>query len=87
MTTADKWKRKNTKLITMRLNNYTDRDLLQFLNTLPNKQGYIKELIRTDMKNRGIDIPHPSKKEQEKYEEYLCDLEFGEIDDKEDFVL
>jgi hypothetical protein len=71
----------------MRLNNYTDRDLLQFLNTLPNKQGYIKELIRADMKAKGIDIPHPSKREQAKYEEYLCDLEFREIDDKEDFVL
>lgn len=87
MTTNDKWKKKNTQLITMRLNKYTDRDVLQFLKSLPNKQGYIKELVRADMKLKGIDIPHPSKKEEAKYEEYLCDLEFGEIDDKEDFVL
>lgn len=87
MTTNDKWKKKNTQLITMRLNKYTDRDVLQFLKSLPNKQGYIKELVRADMKLKGIDIPHPSKKEEAKYEEYLCDLEFGEIDDKEDFIL
>lgn len=87
MTTQDKWKKKNTTIINMRLNNYTDRDVLTYLKSMPSRQGYIKDLIRADMKANGVDIPHPSKKEEAKYEEYLCDLEFGEIDDKEDFVL
>lgn len=80
------WQKKNTTLMQFRLNHDTDKDILTYLGTLPSKTGYIKELIRADMKTKGINIPHPSKAEQKKYAEYLCDLEFGEIDEKEDFV-
>lgn len=39
-----------TTLVNIRLNHNTDKDLLEYLATLPNKQGYIKDLIRKDMK-------------------------------------
>lgn len=80
-----KWNKKNTTLMQLRLNYKTDRDILQHLSTQKSKSGYVKELIRADMKAKGIDIPHPSRAEEKKYAEYLCDLEFGEIDSNEDF--
>lgn len=48
-TKQSQWKAKNTTLITMRLNNNTDTDILQKLEAVPNKQGYIKALIRADL--------------------------------------
>lgn len=47
------WKAKNTTRVTVRLNNNTDEDIIEFLSTLDNKQGYIKELIREDMKKQN----------------------------------
>lgn len=82
---SNKWQKKFTKLQTIRLNVHTDADIIRFLSEVDNKQGLLKELIREEMKKRGIFYPHPSRKEIDKYEEYLCDLEFGEIDSKEDF--
>ena len=81
-----KWQKKNTKLQTIRLNLHSDKDIIKFLDTIDNKQGFLKELIRTEMEKRGFVCPHPSKKEIDKYEEYLCDLEYGEIDSTEDFA-
>lgn len=39
--------------IKMKLNNKTDADIIQFLGTLKNKQGYLKSLIRADIENRS----------------------------------
>lgn len=39
----------NTKKVSLKLNLNTDKDVLQKLDSVPNKQGYIKELIRADM--------------------------------------
>lgn len=85
MKKRDDWQRKNTTLMQIRLNYMTDKDILTHLKTVPSKSGYIKDLIRADMKAKGINIPHPSRAEQKKYAEYLCDLEFGEISPDEDF--
>ena len=82
----NKWQKKNTKMETLRLNIYSDADIIKYLGTLENKQGFLKELIRAEMKKNNFVCPHPSKKEIDKYEEYLCDLEYGEIGEKEDFV-
>lgn len=87
MTSHDKWMRNNTTMMTMRFNNDTDKDIMEHLKAQKSKQGYIKELIRADMKQKGVEIPHPSKADKKKYAEYLCDLEFGEIGAKEDFKL
>lgn len=45
--------RKNTKLIGMKLNRNTDADILSFLEKQENIQGYLKRLIREDMKKTG----------------------------------
>lgn len=42
--------REHTKLIGMKLNLKTDADILAFLATKENVQGYLKDLIRKDMK-------------------------------------
>ena len=42
--------REHTKLIGMKLNLKTDADILAFLATKENVQGYLKNLIRKDMK-------------------------------------
>lgn len=41
----------NTIQIRLKLNKKTDADILDRLNAVPNKQGYIKGLIRSDMEN------------------------------------
>lgn len=40
----------NTKQIKLKLNTKTDADILDRLGSIQNKQGYIKELIRRDIK-------------------------------------
>lgn len=44
-----KYKKANTKQIALQLNLNTDKDILQKLNDVPNRQGYIKSLIRADI--------------------------------------
>lgn len=41
--------RKNTKLIGMKLNRNTDKDILEHLENQENIQGYLKQLIRQDI--------------------------------------
>lgn len=45
----DKYDGKNTVQVHLKLNLYTDKDILDRLNSVPNKQGYIKSLIRRDI--------------------------------------
>ena len=45
-----KYKKKNIKQMKLDLNRNTDSDIINFLETCENKQGYIKALIREDMK-------------------------------------
>lgn len=40
----------HTKQILLKFNLDTDKDILEKLESVGNKQGYIKELIRRDMK-------------------------------------
>lgn len=47
-----KYDKENTKRVFIKLNKNTDKDILDYLGGIPNKQGYIKELIRKDMKPR-----------------------------------
>lgn len=44
--------KKNVKQIKMNLNLNTDTDIIEWLDTQQNKQGYLKELIRADMKKQ-----------------------------------
>ena len=45
-----KYKKNNTKQIALRLNYNTDADILAKLESVENTQGYIKRLIREDIK-------------------------------------
>lgn len=45
-----KYDENTTVQVKMKLNVKTDRDILEKLESVENKQGYIKELIRTDLK-------------------------------------
>lgn len=47
---AYKWDRANTTRIGLKLQNNTDRDILAVLDRIGNKQGYIKQLIRDDLR-------------------------------------
>lgn len=44
-----RYKKKMVKSITLALNKGTDQDILARLEQVPNKQGYIKSLIRADI--------------------------------------
>ena len=46
---ARKYDQNNTRLIQLKLNKKTDADILEFLEGLDNRQGFIKELIRKHM--------------------------------------
>ena len=43
------WVKKHTTFISVQLNHNTDGDILRQLEIVPNRSGYIKELIRRDI--------------------------------------
>ena len=45
-----KYDKENTFPVTVKLNKNTDADIVEWLKNQPNKQGYIKALIKADMK-------------------------------------
>lgn len=46
---AYEWDKKNTTMVAMKLQNRTDKDILDLFGSLGNRQGYIKRLIRDDL--------------------------------------
>ena len=48
-----KYDKENTTQVRLKLNNKTDRDILDKLDAVPSKQGYIKALIRADLDKIG----------------------------------
>lgn len=46
-----KYDAKATTQVRFKLNNSTDADILKKLESVPNKQGYFKELVRRDINN------------------------------------
>ena len=44
-----KYDKTHTSQIVLKLNKGTDKDILDRLSEVPNKQGYIKDLIRADI--------------------------------------
>ena len=47
-----KYNKANTKQVILRLNLKTDADVLERLEEVESKQGYIKKLIRNDIESR-----------------------------------
>lgn len=50
---AKKYQAANTKLLQIRLNLKTDKDIFEKLDTVDSKSGYVKKLIRNDI-NRSF---------------------------------
>ena len=48
-----KYDKENTKQVMMKLNSKTDADIIARLECSDNRQGYIKELIRNDMRSES----------------------------------
>lgn len=48
-----KYDRSHTRQIMLKLNLKTDSDILAKLESVKNKQGYVKNLIRNDLKEGG----------------------------------
>ena len=46
---SNKYNKENTKQILIRLNKNTDEDIIDILEKVESKQGYIKNLIRLDI--------------------------------------
>ena len=51
---SDKYNKENTLCVLLRLNFNTDIEIIKKLESVPSKMGYIKELIRKDMKENGF---------------------------------
>lgn len=45
----DQWQKEHIKRVVVKLNKESDKDILDYLDSLPNVQGYIKSLIRKDI--------------------------------------
>lgn len=50
---SSKWDAANTIQVKLKLNKVNDADVLQRLNEVESKQGYIKQLIRDDIARGG----------------------------------
>lgn len=48
----DKYNKENYKVVNFKLHKTNDKDIMEHLEAQPNKQGYIKDLIRKDMVNK-----------------------------------
>ena len=47
------WDKEHTSKFTIKLNEHTDADIIAKLNAQPSKAGYMKQLIREDIKKAG----------------------------------
>lgn len=46
------WKKKYQKAVNLHFSVREDADVLEFLDSVPNKTGYVRELIRADMRKK-----------------------------------
>lgn len=52
----DKYDKANTVQVKLKLNRKTDKEIIEALERSGNKQGYIKELIRADLKKKNESV-------------------------------
>jgi hypothetical protein len=60
---VSKYDASHTKQIKLKLNLETDKDILERLDEVENKQGYIKALIRSDIKRDILRIVEEKRQE------------------------
>ncbi len=60
---SNKYNKDKTLTVCLRLNKETDKDIIESLESVNSKQGYIKDLIRRDLLYRILisDIKHKKK--------------------------
>lgn len=58
-----KYNQDRTTTVNVRLNYNTDADILAYLESVPNKQGLIKELLRSRMSEDGFVYTPPETEE------------------------
>ena len=51
-----KYDKANTVQVKLKLNRKTDKEIIEALECSGNKQGYIKELIRADLKKKSESV-------------------------------
>ena len=54
MTPQKKYDLANTKTYTIKVVKTTEKDIMYKLDSVPNKAGYIKSLIRKDIEENGV---------------------------------
>ena len=52
MAKSMEYHKENLKQIKFTLNRNYDQDIIDYLDSIPNKNGYLKQLIRDDMKTK-----------------------------------
>ncbi len=60
---TQKYLREKTRQIGLQLYKNTDADLIVWLDSQENKQGYLKQLIRADMQAHGFSLPEGGAEE------------------------
>lgn len=56
------WDRQNTKKVGLKFNRRSDADIITMLESVPNIQGYLKQLIRDDIaRHAQEETPHHEK--------------------------
>lgn len=55
-----RYDKKNTSQVLLKLNTKTDADVIGKLTSVDNKQGYLKELVRSDLRNNSGILPFDS---------------------------
>ena len=70
-----KYDKAHTTMISLKFNNGTDKDILEKLASVPNRQGYIKDLIRKDMASVPDSVPE-NESEEKKMKTYHIKPEY-----------
>lgn len=60
---AQKYRIEKCRRVTVELNKKYDADILVWLDSQENKQGYLKQLIRADMQAHGFSLPEGGTEE------------------------
>jgi len=52
----EKYRKANRKTFTLELNQKTDADIIEFLAAIDNRNGFLKKLIRDEVKKRSSNL-------------------------------
>lgn len=56
------WNKENQTQVRIVFRNKDDEDVINYIKGISAKSAYMKELIRADMKSKGIEVKEPSLK-------------------------